>query len=143
MPAWIALDHAIFSQAFNYSCKKKYLLCAFSPSIPSAQAFMRAQSSTTRRIAGELLGINDDDIVDCFVTDWMGNEWSKGAYSAFSTKSRDGDIAAFMNHLYFWSAESGSLAKLPHEVHQGSVHGAILSGERAAADIAQQLNSAA
>ena len=33
MPAWIALDHAIFSQAFNYFPAKKYLLCAFSPSI--------------------------------------------------------------------------------------------------------------
>ena len=104
---------------------------------------MRAQSSTTRRIAGELLGINDDDIVDCFVTDWMGNEWSKGAYSAFSTKSRDGDIAAFYESPLLLERRIRFAGEATHEVHQGSVHGAILSGERAAADIAQQLNSAA
>jgi len=145
MPVWIFLDDSIFPQAFNYFPVKKVPVVVLLSIDPFAHDVLKAHSGGARGYAQQLLPccVNEGDILECRVTDWSSDAWAAGAYSAFSTRSKDGDIAAFYESEELLQRRIRFAGEATHEIHQGSVHGALLSGERAAADIASSLMTAA
>ncbi len=87
---------------------------------------------TLHRIFGVPLQTLRELLQDCFVHDWQSDPYSRGAYSYPLADSKDAArrLAAPVGNTLFFAGEATDSSG-----HNGTVHGAIASGQRAAAEL--------
>jgi len=98
-------------------------------------AFVTARAcQTLARLLGADVGIVEKSLVDAHFHDWQSDPFSRGAYS-YGKVAADGAqamLAAPLCETLFFAGEATDTSG-----HNGTVHGAIASGHRAAAEIAR------
>ena len=129
-----------FPTWWTYSPKKLPLLVGWAPFQSAERLSGRNEAFVTEqaiRSLHRLLGMSvqelDALLEHAYVHDWQSDPFSRGAYSYGKAGAEDAQqaLAAPVENTLFFAGEATDTAG-----HNGTVHGAIASGRRAAAEIA-------
>mmetsp|Transcript_39991 Transcript_39991/g.127209 ORF Transcript_39991/g.127209 Transcript_39991/m.127209 type:complete len:442 (+) Transcript_39991:54-1379(+) len=130
LPTWTWTDHALFPMAFNYYALKGVPLVSCN-SIDLSVGAMEDAAVLEQALAA--LDVDASTVVAHHVTRWHAEPRFGGSYS-FSPRGCD-----FTEIDSFVDAMAGRrllfAGEHTHDEHQGSVHGAYLSGLRAAEEL--------
>lgn len=127
LPTWTWTDNNIFPMAFNYYHVKGTPLVVCTSINHSPELL---EEETVVATATAALGVDACHVMAHYITRWHNDAFTRGAYSFLPFGCDFCEIDNFLNatadrRLCFAGEHT-------HEDHQGSVHGAYLSGLRAA-----------
>jgi len=133
LPTWNWTDHSLFPMVFNY------FAVTGKPILVFTSIYQAVGSMSDEAVLSEALGAIGIDVVTVtgfYVTRWHSHCWSEGSYSYSRHGCDFSEVDTFLtemqNRRIIFAGEHTD------DQYQGSVHGAYLSGKRAADHICER-----
>merc|ERR1712150_259695 len=133
LPTWTWTDNDIFPMAFNYYHVKG------TPLVSCTSIFHLPELLEDEAVVATVtaaLGVDKCNVIANYITRWHKDVFTRGAYSFLPCGC---DFCEIDNFLMTADRRLCFAGEHTHEDHQGSVHGAYLSGLRAADAVAAGL----